>query len=310
MERGPDIGPGGNSISDRYHNLTEKKRALLDAWLKKQKEKRGNGSNDKKANRGQTGGRGLPSPLIAMKPSGSRSPFFCVHALLGSVFHYYPLANMMDREQPFYALQAPGLDGAEKPLDQIEALAHRYIEAIRSVRPNGPYKLGGYSFGGWVAFEMARQLVEAGETVAALIIFGSAVPLSTWSPPLSHLVGFVNEYVKHLEKNIVAPLFSHEQRIAAGVGRSRLNHPLLRLAKAHYQAAFAYTPMPYPGKINLLETVEQQVLNPFDPSRGWGRLSARKVETEMVSGNHLSMLDEPYIHDLSKKLNAHLEIEN
>ena len=78
------------------------------------------------------------------------------------------LSRELGAEQPFYGLQSLGLDGTEAPRDSIEEMARRYISEIRSVQPHGPYALIGACFGGTVAFEMARQLLEAGEEVAFL----------------------------------------------------------------------------------------------------------------------------------------------
>jgi thioesterase domain-containing protein len=68
-----------------------------------------------------------------------------------------------------------------------------------------------------------------------------------------------------------------------------------------------YDPRPYSGKITLLETIEQQVRTPFDPSRGWSRLSLREVETHLIPGNHLSMLNPPHVSDLAEKITLCLD---
>lgn len=245
-----------------------------------------------------------PSPLICMRGAGSRTPFFCVHALLGSAFHYFALANLLDDEQPFYALQAPGLDGGEEPLSRIEDFASCYIRCIREVQPTGPYKVGGYSFGGLVAFEIARQLVRAGETVSHLVIFGTDVPLSVSNPAVFNLLDFFGKYARDFHRNLVMPFFSYEKRIGGSGVAPRLPIPpvLVKVAAAHCLAAASYIPRPYSGRITLLETVEQQLLAPLSLSRGWERLTAQEVETLVVSGNHLSMLDGPHLHDLAAKL--------
>ena len=245
-----------------------------------------------------------PSPLICMRATGSRTPFFCVHAFLGSTFHYFALANLLDDEQPFYALQAPGLDGSEEPLSRIEDFAACYIRYIREVQPTGPYKVGGYSFGGLVAFEIARQLVRAGETVSHLIILGTDVPLSVSNPMIFNALDFCGNYARDFRNNLVRPFFSYEKRTGTSGGATKLplSPTLMKVAAAHCFAAASYIPRPYPGRITLLETVEQQLLSPLSLSRGWERLTAEEVETMVVSGNHLSMLDEPHLHDLAAKL--------
>jgi len=82
--------------------------------------------------------------------------------------------------QPFYGIESPGLEDRQEPDLPLEALASFYLESVRSVQASGPYALGGYSMGGVMAFEMARQLQAQGESVALLAI------LDAWSPG-SHL---------------------------------------------------------------------------------------------------------------------------
>jgi len=86
----------------------------------------------------------------------------------GSVMILRNLAKRIGGKRAVWGVEAQGMDGATAPLDRVEAMAARYIEEMRAVAPNGPYLLAGYSFGGLVAFEMARQLVEAGKEVAML----------------------------------------------------------------------------------------------------------------------------------------------
>ena len=78
------------------------------------------------------------------------------------------LARELGSEQPFYGLQSVGLDGGEAPLDSIEEMAALYVGEIRSMQPHGPYVILGACFGATVAYEMARQLLAAGEEVGFL----------------------------------------------------------------------------------------------------------------------------------------------
>src|SRR5205807_4621015 len=105
------------------------------------------------------------SSLVSIQTLGSRLPFFCVHAVGGNVLEYYDLARHLGSDQPFYGLQSQGLDGKQAPLTRIEEMAAYYIKEIRKVQPEGPYAVGGRSFGGIVAFEMACQLHAQGQEV-------------------------------------------------------------------------------------------------------------------------------------------------
>ncbi|MCC5645521.1 amino acid adenylation domain-containing protein [Nostoc sp. CHAB 5824] len=130
------------------------------------------------------------SPLVPIQQNGSNPPFFCVHPIFGVVFPYYELAHHLGKNQPFYGLQPIGIDG-ETPLTRIEDMASHYIEALRSVQPKGPYFLGGWSFGGWVAFEMARQLQNSGEEVALLAVLDTVAPIKSNLPSLSNTFKFI-----------------------------------------------------------------------------------------------------------------------
>ncbi|MBE9185299.1 amino acid adenylation domain-containing protein [Microcoleus sp. LEGE 07076] len=122
------------------------------------------------------------SPLVAIKPGGKKPPFFCVHPIFGVIFPYCELAFKLGENQPFYGLQPKGIDGESSPLTRIEDMAADYIAALRTVQPKGPYFLGGWSFGGLVAFEMAQQLLAAGDEVALLAVLDTLAPVAANKP--------------------------------------------------------------------------------------------------------------------------------
>src|SRR6185312_5420537 len=123
------------------------------------------------------------TPLVKLQTSGTRTPIFLVHAAGGLVHDFVNLAQRLDPDQPFYALQSPALAGGEH-FASVPEMAACYLEAVRSVQPRGPYRLGGYCIGGAVAFEMARQLRAAGEETGSLLLFDSPAPFSAPPPPL------------------------------------------------------------------------------------------------------------------------------
>jgi amino acid adenylation domain-containing protein len=130
------------------------------------------------------GSPGLWSPVVPIQPEGSNPPFFCVHAFEGDVLCFADLAHHLGPEQPFYGLQARGLDGLHRPLTRIEDMAALYVKEIRTVQPEGPYFLGGYCGGTMIAFEMAQQLHAQGQTVALLALIQAGSPrLTPRTPP-------------------------------------------------------------------------------------------------------------------------------
>jgi oxalate---CoA ligase len=114
-------------------------------------------------------------PLVAIQPQGKNPPFFGIQAGDGNVLFYRKFSELLGKEQPFYGLQAQGLDGSPIARASVEAIA-AYLEEIRKIQPRGPYLLGGYSFGGLVSYEIARRLNAEGEKIALLALFDSFYP--------------------------------------------------------------------------------------------------------------------------------------
>jgi thioesterase domain-containing protein len=114
--------------------------------------------------------------VVALQSDGEGTPFFCVHPIGGHVMCYWDLARHLGADRPFYGLQAQEPAAAGDSYATIEEMAARYVEAVREVRPEGPYLLGGWSMGGVVAYEMARQLLAQGQQVEMLALVDSRLP--------------------------------------------------------------------------------------------------------------------------------------
>jgi thioesterase domain-containing protein/acyl carrier protein len=114
-----------------------------------------------------------PSIVCIKNEGGELPPLFLVHPIGGSVFCYNQLAKELDEDQPVYGFYAKGTEEGFPALNDVKAMAAKYIHGMKTVQKNGPYKLGGWSFGGIVAFEMAIQLAAQGETVSDLFLIDS-----------------------------------------------------------------------------------------------------------------------------------------
>ncbi|MDN3579773.1 non-ribosomal peptide synthetase [Mucilaginibacter flavus] len=121
--------------------------------------------------------------LVPIKPTGSKMPLYIVHGAGLNVLLFNALAMNMDADQPVYGLQAKGLNGIDEPLDVMEEIAANYIAEIVAKNPDGPYALAGYSLGGIIAYEMAKQLMAAGKEVKMLAMFDTYADLSTAHDP-------------------------------------------------------------------------------------------------------------------------------
>src|SRR5690606_29056192 len=109
--------------------------------------------------------------LVPIKPHGSKTPLYIVHGGGLNVMPFYSIAKHLDPDQPLYGIQAYGLNGIDKPFTTVEGIAGQYLEEILAQNPDGPFALAGYSFGGLIAFEMAKQLKKMGKEIKALVMF-------------------------------------------------------------------------------------------------------------------------------------------
>jgi amino acid adenylation domain-containing protein len=281
----------------------------------------------------------IPStPLVEIQPGGSKRPLFFVHGAGGSAFVFTALARHLGPDQPFFAFHDPRLESVEVEERSVEVLAQRYVQALRSKQPKGPYLLGGWSVGGLVAFEMARQLEQQGEKVAFLAILDR-----TALPRKKRLTddAIFNLFLKNLglpeaeSANTGAPGDSLEARLALVhqlMTRDRLLPPnmdsfmmrrLHDLLRENMQASVAYKPPETNLALHVWYRSERmdgeadqsnenrfaRILNWFrkpDPTLGWAAV-AGKVELSHTPGDHFSMLNEPHVLHLAKELAARLE---
>jgi thioesterase domain-containing protein len=251
------------------------------------------------------------SPLVAIDPDGSRRPLFLVHPAAGTVDCYVALAHHLDPEQPLYAFQAAGVGGRGEPCDRVDAMAARYVAALRRRQPSGPYLLGGWSLGAIVAFVMARQLRNLGEEVDLLAILDSHAPLAPGEDAGEASRDLDDEsllarWARELggdgvaDKEVVLRRLKELRLLPAGAGPDDLRRGL-RVYRAHRRAVLAYrVSETYPGRIALFRAAASS------GDLGWGRVSAQPVEVRDVPGGHYEVLSEPQVQGLAKDLQEHL----
>jgi amino acid adenylation domain-containing protein len=256
------------------------------------------------------------SPLVTIQPQGALTPCFFVHPAGGSVLPYIALSRALGSERPFYALE--GTSGER----QIELMAARYIEAVRAVRPDGPYLLGGWSTGGVVVFEMARQLQSSGAPVATVALLDSVapgagpvvdskalitgfflnlgVPIDLLDPPPEQILQARTEEQLEwvLDQTQAAQLLPPDMSIA------HLRH-LFDLYHSDINAVEIYRPAASPVSLLLLRAADEDDCEVENPEAGWSRLSTRKLEVYSVPGDHLTMMRPPHVSTLAEILRKH-----
>ncbi|HEY9665321.1 MAG TPA: non-ribosomal peptide synthetase, partial [Coleofasciculaceae cyanobacterium] len=262
------------------------------------------------------------SSLVPIQPNGSKPPLFCVHEVSGNIICYQQLAGYLAPEQPLYALQAEGLDGKKNPLSRIEDMAAHYIKEIQALQPEGPYFLGGHSFGGTVVFEMAQQLHAQGQKVALLALFDAPSPILLKNMPCfryrlyihrcnmsrlepkEKLIYVLEEMLESINRRINKMTINYEQ---IGNFFKRLPEKYKLIKEINMEACRNYEPHIYPGKITLFRSLLRLASYYDDPQMGWGELAAGGVEIQEVPGKHITMLSEPHVRVLAEKLQASLD---
>ncbi|MFI7236068.1 amino acid adenylation domain-containing protein [Streptomyces cyaneofuscatus] len=272
-------------------------------------------------------------PLVPIRPQGTRPPLFMVHPMGGTVLCYVAFARHFPADRPLYAFQAAGADPGTTPLRTVEDLADSYLAALRTVRPHGPYTVGGWSFGGFVAFEIARRLRAQGERVTLLVVDTTALEQG---PHSSHddeamLEWFFHELLWPRDGGTApAPAVpggpgSPEERFAsmARVASERGILPagssgsvvrrLFDVYRANWHATLAYRPPREDQDLTLVRAAEPlpAVLSAMhgaartrhqDPRNGWSAVTGGRIRTVQVRGDHLTMMEEPHVAHLTSTL--------
>ncbi|MBI5302107.1 MAG: hypothetical protein HY868_08225 [Chloroflexi bacterium] len=272
-----------------------------------------------------------PSPwqyLVPIQPAGTRPPFFLVHHGAGGTYGFANIPRYLDPAQPLYGIQESGGRPGEASPASIEAMAREYVREVRAVQPRGPYTLGGFCFGGIVAFEMAQQLQRAGEQVKLLVLVDATSPDFSPNAPRA----------ERAQK--------HAARMATMNGRQKIGYVLRRIARRVYwetrnrvyaardavwmtiyhintrlglpvsgkirglyhlqwnaQLLTRYAAQPYRGNAILIRSEQPDLALDY----GWNAWIQNQVTLcPMQTQDHLGMLMEPQVKALGEYLQKHL----
>jgi len=243
----------------------------------------------------------LPACLAPLRTTGNQPPFFCVHPVAGVVFPYYELAYQLGTDQPFYGLQSPSLMGENPPLTSIEAMAAVYLQALQRVQPDGPYFLGGWSFGAIVAYEMAQQLQKAGKSVALLAIIDNPPPLAKrWAQVWGGVHFFGTTIVPALGAYL-AEYWAMRRKQPTARQLPTLQR-LVRTILANARASQHYVLQSYPGRITLLRSDQDFTKLTQAADLGWHEFAQGGVDIVRVPGDHMNLLRQPHVQILAERL--------
>jgi thioesterase domain-containing protein/acyl carrier protein len=280
--------------------------------------------------------------VVPLRETGHLPPLFLIHPAAGVMFPYMELAKQIHPDRPVYAIQARGLDGRRDPDLTCEAMAARYCAFVRFIQPEGPYHIVGYSFGCYVAYEMALLFKNEGRQVGFLGLLDEYAPIDgyriTWADVarmllsrssrslLRHFGDYVSLGWKKRGKTDVleagAPLPTNgplrrvwERSVMAALLPQEthgllLDQPAMRtmfdLFLLHTQLCFSYAPPAYDGDVTLFTSTwtanRWGQRRPLTPDLGWENLVSGRVDVVPCQGDHLAMIRQPYVMGLAQEL--------
>jgi thioesterase domain-containing protein len=245
------------------------------------------------------------SPLVALQSTGTKPPFFFVHGLGGTVMRFHELSrHMMDR--PFLCFQAQGIDGKLPVLDRVGGMAELYCEHLRKAQPEGPYYLGGYSFGGLVALEMARRLAHAGQEIGLLAL------VDTYFVGQQSNSSLLNRFFSMSLDQKMVYLKKRATRYRRGIKRRIDALSLPAAVKAVREACAVaeqrYRPSVFSVPLTLFRASEKALRGLDGSQSGWQQYAAGGVEIHEIDGDHGNILNEPNVRQLAAALRARLDL--
>jgi amino acid adenylation domain-containing protein len=253
------------------------------------------------------------SALIPLAKGSDLAPLFCIHPAGGTVFCYRDLAAHFEGRRAVYGLQARGVDGLDQPHQTVEEMAEYYAQAIRHVSPDGPYHLVGWSLGGNIAYEVARNLSVGGGKIGLLALLDSG--LLSADEPLNEadflpLIAALFPGDAHLPLEQLRLKSPHEQleyfvHQAAQAGivptdAGKFGAQIFRVFQANIKAVHGYRPTRFEGEITLVRPADQTKTGELfdDETLGWETL-ATSVKVLRVPGDHAGMLRSPAVDQIA-----------
>ena len=261
---------------------------------------------------------GTWSPVVPMRKTGHGVPLFCVHPPAGTVTCYAALATSLGNVRPVYGLQAPGLEEGQQPLQSIEDYATLYLKTLQDQGFEGPYHILGWSAGGLIAYEMARQLAEQERQAGLLSLVDTGVIslmqdnkdasedhllYQLWARDLGISLETLQQYERPLELilekaiafGLVPPDYSLDQ------AQRRVD-----VSKAHTIASRAYVPKPFSGSITLYRAAQDEGLLELGDQLGWASYVHGEIQRIEIAARHHNILTSPCVGQLAAAIQRNL----
>ncbi|MCC2597576.1 amino acid adenylation domain-containing protein [Pusillimonas sp. MFBS29] len=280
----------------------------------------------------------VPMNQLGVPASQNTVPFICVHPVAGDVSVFLDLARALPAQLPFWAIQAAGLEQGQQALHSIPDMAAANLAALAERGQASPLWLGGYSFGGLVAFEMARQLAACGRPPERVVLVDTPAPLERSSildsdPERADAQWLVRMADVRARFQGQEPVLTQEELLAEPAGERyefacrRLHGAKLLppaadaqwLQRAHstsmaqYQAYLDYQPAPGADQALPLALIRASAPRDSDlgrhenqllalPDMGWQAYTTRPVDIRHVAGDHVTMLSGDSAHEVAQAI--------
>ncbi len=239
------------------------------------------------------------SLLVLLRPGrpGTR-PSYMVQPIGGTVYTYLPLARRLDAGgAAIYGVRASGTDPGEPVLDEVPAMAERYVEDILRVQPAGPYTVGGHSAGGITAYEVARQLEALGHEVRVFILDAPSMPAV-----YEDVIETIDDFLRGHEVFASSDSPSYQGFVAALATDASLRAIVLATCLAERR----YHPGPIRGEVVYFAASEQLDARDTHAGMYWLDLVEGPFALYRTPGDHFTMMDEPRVATLARLIDQHL----
>lgn len=261
--------------------------------------------------------------LVPIKSTGNKIPLYIVHGSGLYVLNFKELANYVDKEQPLFGLQPAELNDAEITMTTLADLAGHYISEILEHNPNGPYAIAGYSFGGYVAVEMEKQLTEMGKEVKMLGIFDTNAENNFYNK--SFKVTILKKIIRQFPKMIwisksliknpadtieyqyqlfVKKLHQFGKRIGVveEPKTDAIYDQIKEINEKQHLALKSYNIQPFNNHVYLFKAKKRIYFVDDFKYLGWQKYATKGVKVFDVPGDHETMLHQPNVIEFGKKL--------
>jgi thioesterase domain-containing protein len=251
-----------------------------------------------------------------------RPPLFIVHGVGGNVLGFYTLAKCLGDDQPVYAIQAQSLLPDEPAVLRMEQMAAKYVRDMRAVRPEGPYHLLGFSYGGLVAYEIAQQLRAAGLEVGLVGMLDTRQPgwmsgigvqggwyrKLMWRLQLVYLRTYRRKgRLRYIGRKLGERLRRMHYKFAATKGTGAVESSVRNVREINYVAGTSYKVSPYPGKVTLFRAEIDPSEEPLPMDLDWGKFASGGLDIKHLPGDHGRILFQPGLNALAQELKNLLE---